>query len=101
LKPHRTRFTGDGVETEPKKLLAQLHNRQLISDPEALPARAFPSHIATSALCTWAVRTASQVVSHIYGLLPEGDFKGHVRSLVADLVGVSQNPEQSSAPETH
>jgi hypothetical protein len=85
LKPYRHTFTATGLHVEPAHLFDELHRqRKLIRDPAARPAESFLSLLTTPAMCKWSVQTASRVVAHVVGLLPEGDFRQRVTMLVAD-----------------
>lgn len=71
LKPKVRNLIGDGG-LQPKKLLAELHRRGLVSDPNDSSGKWFLELLASRALCLWAIQTARDVVEHVVRLLPEG-----------------------------
>ncbi len=79
-KPHRHKFTPDGIEAEPKKLLGTLHGMHLIEDPTQPPARSLFSAISTVALCKWAVETARAVMRYVVERIPDGTLSKLVRT---------------------
>jgi hypothetical protein len=97
LKAHRHTFIKGSVKAEPEKLLTVLRQKKLICDPTIRPVQSFLSMITSVPLCNWSVETAQDVMRHLVGLLPDGDFRRSVSFPIAGVLGT--DPVSLTSPK--